>query len=69
MILLQNAVIVTSEKEAEGSVLIDGDRIAGVFWKDEQDYETAEPASGDREEGSQRKTYNCRRYRSACSFP
>lgn len=39
MILLQNAVIVTSEKEAEGSVLIDGDRIAGVFWKDEQDYD------------------------------
>ena len=39
MILLQNAVIVTSDKEAEGSVLIDGDRIAGVFWKDEQDYD------------------------------
>ena len=31
MILLQNAVIVTSEKAAEGSVLIDGDRIAGAF--------------------------------------
>ena len=38
MILLQNAVIVTSGKEAEGSILIDGDRIAGVFWNDSQDY-------------------------------
>jgi dihydroorotase len=38
MILLQNAVIVTSVKEAEGSILIDGDRIAGVFWSDSQDY-------------------------------
>ena len=38
MILLQNAVIVTSVKEAEGSILIDGDRIAGVFWNDSQDY-------------------------------
>ena len=38
MILLQNAIIVTSDKESEGSILIDGDRIAGVFWSDSQDY-------------------------------
>ena len=38
MILLKNAIIVTSGKEAEGSILIDGDRIAGVFWSDSQDY-------------------------------
>ena len=37
MILLQNAVIVTSAKEAEGSILIDADRIAGIFWNDSQD--------------------------------
>ena len=37
MILLQNAVIVTSGKEAEGSILIDADRIAGIFWNDSQD--------------------------------
>ncbi len=38
MILLQNAVIVTSAKEGKGSVLVDGDRIAGVYWEDAQDY-------------------------------
>lgn len=39
MILLQNAVIVTSAKEGKGSILIDGDHISGVWWSDSQDYE------------------------------
>lgn len=38
MILLQNAVIVTSAKEGKGSILIDDDKIAGVFWEDSEDY-------------------------------
>lgn len=41
MILLENAVIVTSEKEGKGSVLIDGEYITGVFWEDSEDYVTA----------------------------
>ena len=39
MILLKNAVIVTSGKEAVGSVLIDGDHIGGVFWQESPDYD------------------------------
>ena len=39
MILLRNAVIVTSSKEAEGSVLIDGELIVDVLWKESPDYE------------------------------
>ena len=39
MILLRNAVIVTSSKEAEGSVLIDGELIGDILWKESPDYE------------------------------
>ena len=39
MILLRNAVIVTSSKEAVGSVLIDGERIGGVYWQESPDYD------------------------------
>lgn len=35
MILLHNATIVTAAKEGTGSVMIDGDTISKVFWKDE----------------------------------
>ena len=37
MILLHNATIVTSAKTDVGSILINGDMISRVFWKDEQD--------------------------------
>ena len=39
MILLRNAVVVTSSKEAAGSVLIDGERIGGVYWQESPDYD------------------------------
>ena len=39
MILLRNAVVVTSSKEAVGSVLIDGERIGGVYWQESPDYD------------------------------
>lgn len=35
MILLHNATIVTSEKAETGSILIDGDTIRQIFWKDD----------------------------------
>ena len=38
MILLQNATIVTSAKEGKGSILIDNDKITGIFWEDSEDY-------------------------------
>lgn len=39
MILLKDAVIVTSEKEGQGSILINDELIAGVYWKDSHDYD------------------------------
>ena len=39
MILLRNAVIVTSSKEAVGAVLIDGDRIGDILWQESPDYD------------------------------
>ncbi len=38
MILLENAIIVTGEKEAEGSIVIDGTKIAEVIYRSEEDY-------------------------------
>lgn len=38
MILLEGATIVTSEKEAQGSILIEGGKIADVFYSDAEDY-------------------------------
>ncbi len=38
MILLEGAIIVTSEKEAEGSILIDGGKIADVLYSEAEDY-------------------------------
>ena len=35
MILLHRATVVTAEKEGIGSILIDGETIADIFWKDE----------------------------------
>ena len=35
MILLHRATIVTAEKEGIGSILIDGENITDIFWKDE----------------------------------
>ena len=39
MILLENAVIITSEKVAPGSILIEGSKISEVLYKDMEDYE------------------------------
>lgn len=39
MILLENATIITGEKEAEGSIIIDGEKIAEVFYRNDKDYE------------------------------
>ena len=38
MILLEGAIIVTSEKEAEGSILIEDGKIADVLYNDAEDY-------------------------------
>lgn len=38
MILLEGAIIVTSEKEAEGSILIEGGKIAEVLYSEAEDY-------------------------------
>ena len=38
MILLEGAIIVTSEKEAEGSILIEDGKIADVLYSDAEDY-------------------------------
>lgn len=38
MILLEGAIIVTSEKEAEGSILIEDGKIAAVLYSDAEDY-------------------------------
>ena len=38
MILLEGAIIVTSEKEAEGSILIEGGKIADVLYSEAEDY-------------------------------
>ena len=35
MILLHRATVVTAEKEGIGSILIDGETITDIFWKDE----------------------------------
>ena len=38
MILLEGATIVTSEKEAQGSILIEEGKIADVFYCESEDY-------------------------------
>lgn len=38
MILLHKATLVTSAKEGTGSVLIEGEKISRVFWKDEEGF-------------------------------
>ena len=38
MILLEGATIVTSEKEALGSILIENGKIADVFYCESEDY-------------------------------
>lgn len=38
MILLHNATIITAEKEAEGSILIEDGKIADIIYKEESDY-------------------------------
>lgn len=37
--LLHNAAIVTAEKEAVGSILVDGERISDVYYSDDEGYE------------------------------
>ena len=39
MIILDKATIVTAEKEAVGTILIEGTKISSVIWSDSEDYD------------------------------
>ena len=45
MILLHKATLVTGEKEAKGSILINGDRIEAIYWENEHGIEIPEHLS------------------------